>query len=217
MNPSILQTRYVSCSACFNNRIILRRRPPLFKDFTKQFPGLPLHIQSRAYRKQYSKTESTTKLKADFYSALRISPKATAKQIKTAYYKLCLIYHPDKNNGTSESKEKFAAISEAYKALSDEESRMKYDRTLASNNHHMRNNESHARFTSAPSKHSYDEWTRAHYGTAFKQRKIFLKKRQEFTEEMELLEKRKLLNRRVLPILSVLSITVLLISFCTST
>lgn len=76
-------------------------------------------------------TASTTK---DFYSVLGIAPSATDKEIKKAYHKAALKYHPDKTTAANRSAhtEKFKAINEAYKELSDPASRRAHDRERAS-------------------------------------------------------------------------------------
>lgn len=68
----------------------------------------------------------------DYYDILKLSKGATDSQIKRAYRKLALIYHPDKVKGSAKDKEagskKFADISHAYEVLSDAEKRKIYDR-----------------------------------------------------------------------------------------
>jgi curved DNA-binding protein len=64
---------------------------------------------------------------SDYYSLLGVDKKATADQIKKAYRKLAVKYHPDKNVGDKSAEEKFKEISEAYDVLSDPEKRKKYD------------------------------------------------------------------------------------------
>jgi len=59
---------------------------------------------------------------------LEVDPDASAAQIKKAYYKLAMKYHPDKNPDTVEAPEKFKLISEAYQILFDEEARDHYDK-----------------------------------------------------------------------------------------
>ena len=63
----------------------------------------------------------------DYYSALGVSKDAGSEEIKKAYRKLALKYHPDRNKGDKESEEKFKEISEAYAVLSDAEKRKQYD------------------------------------------------------------------------------------------
>jgi molecular chaperone DnaJ len=64
---------------------------------------------------------------ADYYETLGISRSATQEEIKKAYRKGALKYHPDKNPGDAGAELKFKEISEAYEALSDEKKRQIYD------------------------------------------------------------------------------------------
>lgn len=64
----------------------------------------------------------------DYYQLLGIDKKATTEEIKKAYRKLALKWHPDKNpNNKTQAEEKFKKISEAYAVLSDQEKRNQYD------------------------------------------------------------------------------------------
>src|SRR3989338_6697148 len=63
----------------------------------------------------------------DYYGVLGVAEKATVEQIKSAYRKLALKFHPDKNPGNKEAEERFKKISEAYYVLSDEKKRAEYD------------------------------------------------------------------------------------------
>lgn len=63
----------------------------------------------------------------DFYQILGVTKSASADEIKKAYRKLAMQYHPDKNQGNKKAEEKFKEISEAYEVLSDTEKRKNYD------------------------------------------------------------------------------------------
>ncbi len=63
----------------------------------------------------------------DLYSALGVAKSASADEIKKAYRKLALQYHPDKNPGNKEYEDKFKEISAAYAVLGDETKRSQYD------------------------------------------------------------------------------------------
>ena len=64
----------------------------------------------------------------DYYKILGVSEKATPEEIKKAYRKLAVKYHPDKNpSNVKEAETKFKEISEAYYVLSDEKRRGQYD------------------------------------------------------------------------------------------
>ncbi len=65
---------------------------------------------------------------ADYYDILEISRTATADEIKKAYRKKALQFHPDKNPGDSEAEKRFKEVSEAYEVLSDDKKRQTYDR-----------------------------------------------------------------------------------------
>ena len=63
----------------------------------------------------------------DYYAILNIDETATAADIKKAYRKLTMIYHPDKNPGDPTATKKFQEISSAYEVLGDEQKRKNYD------------------------------------------------------------------------------------------
>ena len=65
--------------------------------------------------------------KRDYYEVLGVDKSATSDQIKSAYRKLAMKYHPDRNPDNPEAKEKFTEISEAYEVLSNPEKRQRYD------------------------------------------------------------------------------------------
>jgi len=65
---------------------------------------------------------------SDFYSVLGVQRAASEDEIKKAYRKLAMQYHPDRNNGSREAEEKFKEITEAYDVLRDPNKRAAYDR-----------------------------------------------------------------------------------------
>jgi len=126
--------------------------------------------------RQYSNKPTLPKGRNHLYNLLKVTPHSSQQQIKTAYYKLCQLYHPDKKEGDSkENHEKFTEISEAYQTLSDPKSKKIYDREQQvgalrapvnqTTNHsdgfsqdeiskHQRNNKS---------TQNYDNWTKSYY------------------------------------------------------
>ena len=65
--------------------------------------------------------------KRDYYDVLGVSKSSTSDQIKSAYRKLAVKYHPDKNKGDKSAEEKFKEASEAYHVLSNAERKQNYD------------------------------------------------------------------------------------------
>lgn len=65
--------------------------------------------------------------KRDYYEVLGVQKNATADELKKAYRKLAIKYHPDRNQGDKEAEEKFKEAAEAYDVLSDPDKRAKYD------------------------------------------------------------------------------------------
>ena len=65
--------------------------------------------------------------KRDYYEVLGVNKSASADQIKSAYRKLAVKFHPDKNKGDKAAEEKFKEASEAYHVLSNSERKQNYD------------------------------------------------------------------------------------------
>ncbi|MGZ4157691.1 MAG: DnaJ domain-containing protein, partial [Bacteroidia bacterium] len=65
--------------------------------------------------------------KRDFYEILEINKNASADEIKKAYRKMAIKYHPDKNPGDKVAEEKFKEAAEAYEILSSPEKKQRYD------------------------------------------------------------------------------------------
>ena len=65
--------------------------------------------------------------KRDYYEVLGVSKNATEDEIKKAYRKIAIQYHPDRNPGDKEAEEKFKEAAEAYSVLSDQQKRQQYD------------------------------------------------------------------------------------------
>ena len=69
-----------------------------------------------------------TTQKRDYYEILGVGKDAGLPEIKKAYRKLAVRYHPDKNPGDTEAEERFKEAAEAYAILSDSDKRARYDR-----------------------------------------------------------------------------------------
>ena len=65
--------------------------------------------------------------KRDFYDVLGVSKNASPEELKSAYRKLAVKHHPDKNPGDKTSEDKFKEAGEAYGILSDQEKKQNYD------------------------------------------------------------------------------------------
>ena len=79
---------------------------------------------------------------ANYYEILKVSPKATRTEIKSAYRRLARKLHPDKNHGSEETARAFAQIAEAWEILGDAKSRDVYDKRLLHSSMHHSNGDS---------------------------------------------------------------------------
>ena len=160
-----------------------------------------LYIDGSLYTRVLPTSESS-----DLYQILKVSPRASQKQIKAAYYKLSLILHPDKNNDSKAAHDKFTKLNEAYAILGNATSRKHYDRSQRVDHHTtspFHNDE--LRIHKTAESRRYDSWTRTHYQSALMQRDERIKRdklRHEETSE-EVAAKRS----RFSAVFGVLSIT----------
>lgn len=117
------------------------------------------------------------------YDTLKITPHATQNEIKSAYYKLTLQYHPDKNK-SEYAKQKFQNISEAYQVLGNYQQRKIYDRGMLL---HQQPSSGTAKestsyyndkvYSGSSKIYNFDAWVQAHYG---KQRKAEYDRRRAY-------------------------------------
>ena len=66
--------------------------------------------------------------KQDYYTVLGVERGASEEELKKAYRKLAMQYHPDQNNGDAAAAERFKELAEAYDVLRDPDKRERYDR-----------------------------------------------------------------------------------------
>ena len=66
-------------------------------------------------------------MKRDYYEILGVDRSATGSELKKAFKRLAIKYHPDKNPGNKEAEDKFKEAAEAYEVLSDQQKRTAYD------------------------------------------------------------------------------------------
>lgn len=80
------------------------------------------------------------------YEILEVGRKATLEEIKKAYRKKALMFHPDKNSGSKIASEKFKEICSSYKTLIDKKKRAEYDLTLPPISNYDSGNKTHGQF-----------------------------------------------------------------------
>lgn len=89
----------------------------------------------------------------DYYKILGVERNATEAEVKSAFRKLALQFHPDRNPGNKEAEEKFKSINEAYEVLSDKDKRARYDQ--------LGDSYSSWQQRGAPGNFNWNEWTGA--------------------------------------------------------
>ena len=78
-------------------------------------------------------------MKKDFYDILGVSKSSSEAEIKKAYRKKAIEFHPDKNPGNAAAEESFKSAAEAYEVLSDPQKKAQYDRPCSFRHHnHVR-------------------------------------------------------------------------------
>jgi len=87
-----------------------------------------INLLRASARRQSKEIILATNVKRDYYEILGVSRTATDQEIKSAYRKLAMQYHPDRNPDNPEAEEQFKECSEAYAVLADAEKRARYDR-----------------------------------------------------------------------------------------
>ncbi|XP_011208200.1 dnaJ homolog subfamily C member 30, mitochondrial [Bactrocera dorsalis] len=154
---------------------------------------LPTHFFNNIGNVQYICTSSPWR-STNYYEALGITQSSTQNEIKSAYYKLSMQYHPDKNKGCEISAKKFREISQAYEVLGNYRLRRLYDKGVihTAGATYTRPNEYEPEVEDDPETkfyksrfkksqvademgrtpiYDFDEWSRAHYGKSFQRRK----------------------------------------------
>lgn len=117
------------------------------------------------------------------YEALNISKTATHKEIKDAYYRLSMIYHPDKNKGSEEAAKNFRDITKAYEVLGNVRQRRLYDSGADPNQNTSQynpkrpfetmNEQSGVYRTNVRSRdHIFDDWSKAQYTNILREHNV---------------------------------------------
>jgi len=114
------------------------------------------------------------------YEALNVSKSATHKEIKDAYYRLSMIYHPDKNKGSEEAAKHFRDITSAYEILGNVRQRKLYDSGANLNQNSSQFTAKKQPFETMNTKndiyktnvrgrdYNFEEWSKAHYTNVFR-------------------------------------------------
>ncbi|XP_030562497.1 dnaJ homolog subfamily C member 30, mitochondrial [Drosophila novamexicana] len=143
------------------------------------------------------------------YDALGIGKRSTQNEIKAAYYKLSMIYHPDRNKGSESAAKKFREISQAYEVLGNFRLRRLYDKGIVhtAGAQYAQDipdvevkveDDAETKFYKSRFKKSkvadaegrtpiydFDEWSRAHYGKSFERRQATQAKHERLRMQKE--------------------------------
>lgn len=142
------------------------------------------NIMLSSYKKFFHGIRMNTVIFVSFkshYEALNISKSATHKEIKDAYYRLSMIYHPDKNKGSEEAAKMFCDITTAYEVLGNVRQRRLYDsgavgaKSVQTNSQYgaahqfttMKTRSDLYKTTARSRDYNFDEWSKAHYSNVF--------------------------------------------------
>lgn len=124
------------------------------------------------------------------YEALNIPKTATHKEIKDAYYRLSMIYHPDKNKGSEEAAEIFRDITSAYEVLGNVRQKKIYDSGVSPNQktseysskQPMRSRSDFVKTNTGSRDYHFDDWSKTQYTNVFRQ----------YHENQEILSRRRM-------------------------
>lgn len=191
----IVQSRWISTSPPSLGR---------FPNHTLKNESINGDLSSRQLlhkRELYTRNYSTKtrvhndKKHKDLYAIMGVSPHATQVQIKEAYYRLSMKYHPDRNKGSEDAHSKFTELTEAYSILGQYDLRRKYDKGMLhqyrrppshTHSEHAMHHSSAAHGSSRggastmhgkKSRFDFDEFYRAHYGEALRREQEARRKR----------------------------------------
>ncbi|KAJ9582128.1 hypothetical protein L9F63_003523 [Diploptera punctata] len=179
--------------------------------FTKYQPIGLLSIKAfKCFSLRFAQNKSK-----NHYDSLGLTPNATQADIKTAYYKLSMQYHPDKNRGSENAADIFRDITTAYEILGNLKLRKLYDKGILhtagsqyaqhqdaedmemeddSRKQFYKSREQRSKAPPPSGKspiYDFDEWTQAHYGSAFARREA-AKARYERKVNAEIIENESL-------------------------
>eukprot|EP00041_Stephanoeca_diplocostata_P022987 m.557463 g.557463 ORF g.557463 m.557463 type:complete len:177 (-) comp22189_c3_seq1:176-706(-) len=130
----------------------------------------------------------------DYYKILEITPRATQQEVKSAYYKQSLQYHPDHNPNDAAAKRKYEAVTEAYAVLGQPHLRNRYDRSVTGitqtvvRDPRMRNQPGRnvrSAFTGESTHYNFNEWYQQHHGEARKREQVRRKNIEKIRKEQE--------------------------------